>query len=417
MHSRIVRLIVLGVILLMALPVAALAQTSRVEGMALQGDYIKDYTGIYGYPSQIGNVGNLIYGELGVAVGGVPVDRSVGTVMGDWWEGRFGTFGVHLRQITPQFGQGDATSSPNPGIFGSDPNTNTQEQFDLMWGRKMGTANFGLRFHRSNGQVEIGNNFLGLGNISSLKFDFTQLDPNLSRNVMGLGVGLGWEMSPSTNLEVAGHYQSRSFELTDTLGTTIAEDDGKTTYQLLARAFWQWQPNVMVVPVFKWYSYDLSTATGPTIASNHQNGWQLGAAGNWTIGSNDLFVLGATFAQNRIEHEADIFAVGFANGEISETFTPQLFAALETHVNSWLTLRFGANKGAWHSVEVTDNSTPGTLTIHDSPFAMSLGAGVKVGGLQLDAVMNDSFPHNGLYFVSGASTSPLFSKVTATYSF
>src|SRR5207249_4707738 len=31
--------------LILALPVAAQAQTSRVEGMAIQGDYIKDYTG------------------------------------------------------------------------------------------------------------------------------------------------------------------------------------------------------------------------------------------------------------------------------------------------------------------------------------------------------------------------------------
>jgi len=417
MHSRIVKMIVLGATLLMALPVAALAQTSRVEGMAIQGDYIKDYTAIYGYPSQIGNVGNLIYGELGVATGGGPVDRSVGTVMGDWWEGRFGTFGVHLRQITPQIGQGDATSAPGPGDFGHDPNFNTQEQFDLMWGRKMGTSNFGLRLHRSSGEVEIGNDFLGLGNVSNLKFDFTQADPNLSRNVMGLGAGLGWELSPTTNIELAAHYQSRSFEISDTNGVTVAESDGKTTYQVLARAWWQWQPNVMVVPVFKWYSYDLSTLAGTTTANNSQKGWQLGMAGNWTIGSNDLFVLGATFASNKVEHEADIFGFGFANGEITETFSPQVFAALETHVNSWLTLRFGGNKGAWHRTEVIDRSTPGTLTLHDSPFSMSLGAGVKLGGLQLDAVLNDSFPHNGLYFVSGNATSPMFSKVTATYAF
>ena len=80
MHSRIVKLIVLSAIVLVALPVAALAQTSRVEGMSIQGDYIKDYTAIYGYPSQVSNVGNLVYGELGVATGGTPQDRSIGAV-------------------------------------------------------------------------------------------------------------------------------------------------------------------------------------------------------------------------------------------------------------------------------------------------------------------------------------------------
>ncbi len=417
MHSRFVKLLVLGAVLLMTLPVAALAQTSRVEGMAIQGDYIKDYTAIYTYTSQVSNVGNLIYGELGVATGGTPVDRSIGAVMGDWWEGRYGTWAVHMRQFTPQLGQGDATSSPAPGSFGSDPNFNTSEQFDIMWGKKFGTTSFGVQLHRSFGQLEMDNNPLGFGNISNLEFDFTQSDPNLARNVFGLGAGLGWEMSPSTNVEVAAHWQSRVFEISDTTGATVAEEDGKTTYQVAARAWWQWQPNVMVVPVFKWYSYDLSTAAGTSTTDNTLKGWQIGTAGNWTIGSNDLFVLGLTFAQNKIEQEADIFGFGFDNGDITETFTPQVFAALETHVNNWLTLRFGGNKGAWHNIEVNDKSTPGSFTIHDSPFSMSLGAGVKVGSLQLDAIMNDAFPHNGLNFISGNTTSPLFPKVTATYSF
>ena len=51
--------------LLLALPVVATAQTSRVEGMGLQGDYLKDYTNIYSYTNEVSNVGNLVYGELG----------------------------------------------------------------------------------------------------------------------------------------------------------------------------------------------------------------------------------------------------------------------------------------------------------------------------------------------------------------
>jgi spore coat protein U-like protein len=425
MHSRFVRFLFLGALLLMTLPVAAFAQTSRVEGMAIQGDYIKDYTGIYTYTSQVSNVGNLVYGELGVATGGTPVDRSVGAVMGDWWEGRYGTWAIHMRQFTPEMGQGDATSSPSPGNFGSDPNFNANQQFDLMWGKKFGTTSFGVQLHRSFGELEIDNDLLGLGNFGSLKYDYnfpsapTAATANLSRNVIGVAAGLGWEMSPSTNVELAAHYQSRTFELSDTNGVTIGEANGKSTYQIAARAWWQWQPNVMVVPVFKWYSYDLATSTGSpaVVADNSLKGWQLGIAGNWTVGSNDLFILGTTFAQNKVEQEADIFGAGFANGTITETFSPQTFAALETHVNNWLSLRFGANKGAWHTIKVEDKSTPGSYTIHNSPFSMSLGAGVKLGSLQLDAIMNDAFPQNGLNFISGQTTSPLFPKVTATYSF
>ncbi|HET9327213.1 MAG TPA: hypothetical protein VFQ05_10595 [Candidatus Eisenbacteria bacterium] len=418
MHSRIAKILVLGALML-ALPLLAHAQTSRVEGMAIQGDYIKDYTGIFTYTSGVSNVGNLVYGELGVATGGVPVDRSVGAVMGDWFEGRMGAWAIHMRQFTPQLGQGDATSNPAPGTppLASDPNFHTSEQFDIMWGRKFGTFALGLRLNRSFGQVELDNDPVGLGNISELTFDFTQFDPNLARNVLGLGVGVGFEMSPTMNVEANLHWQSRTFEVVDTTGVTVTENDGSTAYQFAARAWWQWQPNVMVVPVVKLYSYDLSTTTGALGFDNSLAGWQAGVAGNWTIGSNDLFVLGLTFAQNKIEQEVDLFGAGFALGNITETFMPQFFAALETHVNSWLTLRFGANKGVWHSTEFEDEGTPTTLTIHDSPFSMSLGAGVKIGSLQFDAIVNDAFPHNGFNFISGATTSPVFPKVTATYAF
>src|SRR5215470_12627506 len=81
MHSRIAKILVLGALML-ALPLIATAQTSRVQGMSIQGDYIKDYTGIFTYTSGVSNVGNLVYGELGVATGGTPVDRSIGAVMG-----------------------------------------------------------------------------------------------------------------------------------------------------------------------------------------------------------------------------------------------------------------------------------------------------------------------------------------------
>src|SRR5437870_4634927 len=160
MQSRwILRSFALLAVLTLALPVAAFAQTSRVEGMALQGDYIKDYTGIYTYTSEVSNVGNLIYAELGTlsdpnnpAIDNsnpLTLDRSMGAILGNLWDGRFGTWGIHLREESPGLGQGDASSQPNPGFGGLDPNHNANEAIDLMWGRKSGTTSFGLRFNRS----------------------------------------------------------------------------------------------------------------------------------------------------------------------------------------------------------------------------------------------------------------------------
>ena len=151
--SWMLRSLVMVTLIMLALPVVAFGQTSRVEGMALQGDYIKDYTGIYTYTSLVSGVGNLVYGELGNTdlsfSGFTPLDRSVGAVLGNIWDGRYGTWGIHLRQFTPALGQGDIVSQPNPGVEGFDPNFNSNESIDLMWGKKAGTTSYGLRFSRS----------------------------------------------------------------------------------------------------------------------------------------------------------------------------------------------------------------------------------------------------------------------------
>src|SRR5437667_4321345 len=111
--SMFVRLAALA--LVTALPVSALAQTARVEWMALQGDYIKDYTNIWTYLSGVSTVGNLVYGELGTSdLTGDPRDRGVSAVLGNISGGRLGTWAIHLHQQTPNLGQGDATSGPNP---------------------------------------------------------------------------------------------------------------------------------------------------------------------------------------------------------------------------------------------------------------------------------------------------------------
>ena len=433
--SSIRKSIVLGVAML-ALPVLASAQTSRVEGMALQGDYIKDYTGIYTYTSGVSSVGNLIYGELGTTSttpSGALLDRSIGAVLGNLWDGRYGTWAIHLREWTPALGQGDVFGQPNPGTLGFDPNSNSNESFDLMWGQKMGTTSVGLRLNRSYFKLE---DALP-GVTTTLKFDVPSAlangDPNLSRNVLGFGGGVGFEMNPNTNVEFSLLYQSRDFE-NSVSGGTRSEDDNTSNWMVGGRAFWQWQPNVVVTPVLKFYRFDLSTKSTPTggnstTFTNTLSGWQAGVAGNWTIGSNDLFVLGATFAQNDLEQQYDVLGVsagvtasGFAVGDtlkVTEHLVPQVFAALETHINNWLTFRMGANKGAFESVKLKDLGAGGReVNLSMSSFNMNLGMGVKLGTLQLDAVLNNLFPQTlGGWFSNSPSGFIAFPKVTATYAF
>ncbi|HEY2953811.1 MAG TPA: hypothetical protein VGK89_01035 [Candidatus Eisenbacteria bacterium] len=410
----------------------ALAQTSRLEGMGnLQSDFVKDYTSMFSYPSQVSSVGNMVYGEIGnnYFTGGTPADRGMGAVLGNLWEGRLGTWAIHLHETTPQIGRGDATSGTGVGN-GSDPNFNSNESFDLMWGKKMGTATVGARLNRSFWGREVNTPTV----TTKLAFDPSAGSPNgrnLSRNIIGFGGGVGFELNPNTNIDIGLLYQNRTFEQTTSpIGANTNEkEDSPTTYVLSGRAMWQWQSNIMVTPVFKWYSFDLSrqTVTGATTTSfsNTLKGWQIGAAGNWSVGSNDLFVLGLTFAQNKVEQDELLFGgpLGVDDKEITETLSPLVFAALETHVNSWLTLRFGANKAAFSKIKGDPRvATDPRVEITTTSFDMTLGAGVKVGTLQFDAVVANDFYSNLGWLGSGQTSSTTgnggyFPKVTATYSF
>ncbi len=415
MSSRLIRGIVLAALAL-SLPVAASAQTARVAGLGVQGDYIKDYTGIFTYLSGVNHVGNLVYGELGNS--DFPNDfddRAVGAVIGNLWDGRFGVWSIHLREQTPQLGQGDASTSPSPGSDGSDLNAHTNQSFDLIWGKKFGGTSLGLRLNRSFYSLE--GSLIG----GTIEYDLPLgFDPNFSRNVLGLGAGIGWEMNPTTSIELAALFETRTFEESD--GVDTYEDDGGASFQVAARMFWQSQPNLLVVPVFKLSSYDYSfTDTDINPGRSFEQSvmsWQVGLAGNWTLGSNDLFVLGATVAQNKVEADS----VGFGeNFEETEMLMPEVFAALETHVNSWLSIRFGARKGVFYTIkdEFTDVGTGTGEDVEEksSPFVFSLGTGIKLGTLQIDATLDNDFVHNMPYLISGDSTGNMFPKVTATYTF
>ncbi len=435
------KVVVLTAVLMLALPVLAFAQTARLEGMRMQGDYVKDYTSIYTYPSQVSNVGNLFYGELGTSNGNnsTPSDRAVGGVMGNWWDGRFGTWAFHLRQSTPVLG-GSSTSHP-PSVsgpsFGGDPNTNNNEEFDIMWGKKLGGASVGARLNRSFYSTEVSTPTAK----TTLAFDPSAtfagaIGQNMARNITGIGGGVGFEVNPNTNVELGLLYQTRTWENTTAPigGATNGSEDSPTSYLFAARAMWQWQPNVMVTPVFRWYSYDLSrkSVTGGATSTfdNTLKGWQVGVAGNWALGTNDLMVWGLDFIQNKAEQIDPLFSfAGVAGADqdsttVTESVSPRMFAALETHVNSWLTLRMGASKGAYSKFKnEPTRTTTNQVTTTGTTFEMSLGCGVKVGTLQFDAEMaNQSYQYAHGFFggTSGGGSSPgsgYFPRVTATYPF
>jgi len=346
------------------IPTIAFASTARINGMNVPGDYTKDYTGMFTYVSSVNSVGNLVYGEAGSYDGAFSnQDQAMGAILPNLFDGRAGVWALHLRSIHPALGQSWWGGSINSGFFSFDPNL-SGESFDLMWGHKMGSANLGLRLNRT---------FYSDDNGTTTTEGFG----NNGRNILGFGGGLGFDMNPNTSIEIGALFQNRSFD--DGVNT----DDGGTGILVAGRAWCKMDGNMTFVPVVKLWQLDQSTTDGTVSTEQKLSGWQVGGAGNWAVGHDDLFILGAQFVGNKVKGGPD---------EDTESLMPNLFMALETHLNPWLTFRAGAQQSALATYKF--KTTGNTQTFKESDFSWSMGTTVKLGNVQFDAVLDPAFLNN-----------------------
>ncbi|MBI5170903.1 MAG: hypothetical protein HZA61_15545 [Candidatus Eisenbacteria bacterium] len=358
-------------------PAVAAASTARISGLNVPGDYVKgDYTGMFTYMSEVNSVGNLAYVEAGSIYDDLG-DHGVGAVLPGLFDGKYGVWSFHLRQVHPALGQSWNYSPINSGYDGFDPNY-AGEAFDIIWGHKMGNGNLALRLNRSFQSYDDGT-------------DVEEGDGNHGRNILGFGGGYGWDMNANTQVEIGALYQQRSFDE----GTNGYVDNGGTNLLVAARAFRKASGNLTLVPAVKFYSQDFSYTDTETNTNYDQkfNGWQAGLAGNWTVGSDDLLVFGAQFASNKSDY-------GDGN-EDTEMMMPNVFMALETHLNPWLSFRAGAQNAMFYSY--TEKFTGGEDKWKEHYFTFNLGTTVKLGNLTFDAVLDPAFLQNPFAQLMGGS--------------
>jgi len=381
MMHQIKRFIVLAAVACMV-PAVAFASTARMTGLNIPGDYTKDYTGMFTYLSSINSTGNLVYAETGSMSGSTTnEDRGMGAVLPNLFDGKAGVWALHMRHFFPALGQSWWGAPINGGIGSFDPNFNTlnSESFDLMWGHKMGSANVGLRLNRQFESDDDGTETVE-GNGTN------------GRNVLGFGGGMGFDMNPNAAIEVGVQFQTRSFDEGDAVGDET--EDGGAAYLVAARAWMKQGGSMTFVPVVKMWSVDQSTTDGTTTTDDKLSGWQLGAAGNWAVGSNDLFVLGANLVGNKEDMGTD---------EATESLMPNVFMALETHLNPWLTFRAGAQQSVMGTYKL--KTTGSTETIKLSLLTFNMGTTVKMGNVQFDAVLDPAFFNNPFAQLMGSQNS------------
>lgn len=378
-------------------PSSAMSSSARIAGLNVPGDYVKDDTGIFTYLSSVAAAPDQVWIQPG---SGAP---AMGAVLGDLWDGHTGTWAIHMRRFAPQLGQAtfaDAGVTSQLGFI--DPNFNG-EAFDVMWGHPFGSGTLGLRLNRS---------FIS----NELAAGTTEGNGNFQRNVWGVGAGYGFAFGAGRDAELSLLWQQRSFRGDNAVTPSAARDAGANSFLIAGRAFLRANGSLTVVPNVKLYQFDLASAdAGGAVTDALVSGWQAGVAGNWTIGSDDLFVLGAQFVNNRSEQTNP----GNPQQVVVEKYYPNAFMALETRVNPWLQLRFGAQEAVYYVVDSELGSpTPVPTTRVEHVFSFSTGAAVKAGALMFDATLTPQFFNNpvGAMFNNGLGSTP-FARVSASYGF
>jgi hypothetical protein len=209
------------------------------------------------------------------------------------------------------------------------------------------------------------------------------------------------------------------------------EDNGGVSYAFNARYHWEKESDFHLMPVGNFYRLDLGTKysskTGAPVADttykNSVEGINIGLVGNWKLRDSDWFWLGAAYEYSKIDFE-DVQRDGAGHApnpqpsgglEAKYQNMPNIFAALESSLWPWFTVRLGAGRPLFSTLTVNDKTTPKVESkAKDSPLQYSVGVGFHFAKLDVDAVVNQNFAFTGGWFSSGNTQVP-FSKLSATY--
>lgn len=440
------------VLLACAMPSLVSASSARIEGLGFQGDYVMDYSNVLTYPSAIVRYQNLVYGDLGVKdVSGGDLsdfennnqnprlddaDRALGLLLGNLWGGRAGAFGVYVEENAAPL---------SPALGAAYFNRNANEAWNIVWGYKFSNMALGLEFNRSFSSIEAGTQtvkpFTGPGSfiapptsIVNARQIFNFVASAIGSddwNTLGVGGGVSFDFGDEGKpnwVDLSGEVRSYTFEISDTDPTvqTNFEDDGGISFGINGRAHLAAGSDVHVMPVVNYYRIDMSTKftdgldpTNNAAFDNKVTGLNAGICGQWNVRESDWVYLGAAFQNVDIDFvDAGVPRDPGDDGhaEFEYTTIPNVFAALESNVWSWLTLRVGASKPFFSKLKLTDFTvTPNDVTeIKDSPLQYSVGAGFHLGRIDLDALLNQDWPFTGGWLASGRAETP-FSRLSATY--
>jgi len=417
--------------------------TTRLQTLRV-GGFVEDDSDIFINPALVAYYPNLVIGELGTYSASSPYAKN-GENLEDQWLGL--TYGMET------LAGGLVFNRDIPMVSGIEnyPMYYSGYPFDYPI-RPINPIEMMLAYE-SNGMAVGGRIYkIGAGHTDEQRVEDTtwtqywRSDTKLTRGsgIWDFAGGFGMDLGGGNKLDAYGNIGLFSFssedEVTitwrDTLmavdtswtNATRDESEGGKYVGFGGRGFFSMNRRMRIVPLVEFSTmnftekaeevYPDTTITSET--ENSEMSLKVGVGMNTRLARHTLLVCGVSF----LYHSETTEPEEAGKRETTSWTLPLFQAGIETDLTKWFIARLGVQKA---HAKITEKYTgeagsrkqtyESTTTYSGSPLDfLSVGFGIKLDQLLIDATLIEEIPYTGTYLFSGISDN-ICGRITATYHF
>ena len=390
-------LLLLGLLLVSS----SFAGMTRINNLGLYSNlYVLDSYNIWAFPSTIvlfpkmATIESMSGDELNS--GGIHMPLSP-TVVG----------GAYLKNSTEEVNYAEpdfdySNDMPDPDSRWAD------HQADLFLGYNGGT--YGLGMHISSYR-------------SSNSYTTSSYEGEASQSVVGITLGTSFFATNKSQFDASLAIRISSFNNLP-ITSPYSAYEGKSNWGVAfaVRYFAAISPTTAIVP-FGEISIDRAGFQGSyktepvltTISGSYvdkSTNILLGVSVNYVPNEKVLVVMAIGYQRYSYTYDIEMSGTNVEGTKYTTQALPFLSIGFESRLYSWLSARFGIYEILSHYGE-DDSSYEYKETDHD--YVPNFGLSFYLKRFTIDAMVNDSFLHNGPYLLSGHNYGPLFSELSITY--
>ncbi len=391
---------------------AGLSTVTRVKTMGRVNQYVLDDANVFLYPSMLVKYSDRFLFDAGED-GTLPLSQQSGI------RGFNGISGGVFFGVTPYSHVGFIVNANDRtagnGISVGVPASGythpvlLDDFVGLFYAYDAAKMDFGVEFDYAGSKVE------------TTEPEASEQKDDVSR--IGLRAGITYGMQNDDQLDIAFTYLNTSFteESPNPAGdpNTVAESDGYNTIGVSARLFHEMNEDYTLVPVFEWFN----AKQGVSIDTDGDGDMETDETKTNTIRAS----VGANLTPSERVLVVTAAGIQIASGEttvqgdkVSESssdYIPFLKAGIEAEVKSWADFRAGVEKQLTSSsIEAENENSPDTES-SGADFQGFVGAGFYLADLIIDVQIDTGFLWRGPYFISGANSSGMNSRISLMYPF